>query len=62
MCLYQFSEEENPKTLFIDEIEVGKRYEIVITTVSGFYRYRMGDVIEVVGFHENCPVIQVKYR
>ncbi|XP_038058279.1 GH3 domain-containing protein-like isoform X2 [Patiria miniata] len=56
------SEEANPKTLFLDEIEVGKRYEIVITTVSGFYRYRMGDVVEVVGFHDNCPVIQVKYR
>ncbi|XP_022106526.1 GH3 domain-containing protein-like, partial [Acanthaster planci] len=54
--------EENPETLLIDEIEVGKRYEIVLTTVSGFYRYRMGDVVEVVGFHENCPVIQIKYR
>ncbi|XP_038058034.1 GH3 domain-containing protein-like [Patiria miniata] len=56
------SEKENPETLMIDEIEVGKRYEIVLTTINGFYRYRMGDVVEVVGFHENCPVIQVKYR
>ncbi|XP_038058033.1 indole-3-acetic acid-amido synthetase GH3.4-like [Patiria miniata] len=58
----EYSEEDSPDTLMIDEIEVGKRYEIVLTTASGFYRYRMGDVVEVVGFHENCPVIQVKYR
>ncbi|XP_038058031.1 GH3 domain-containing protein-like [Patiria miniata] len=56
------SSEANPETLFIDEVEVGKRYELVITSLSGFYRYRMGDVVEVVGFHDNCPVIQVKYR
>ncbi|XP_022106550.1 GH3 domain-containing protein-like [Acanthaster planci] len=58
----EFSVEDDPETLLIDEVEVGKRYEIVLTTISGFYRYRMGDVVEVVGFYEKCPVIQVKYR
>ncbi|XP_022106549.1 probable indole-3-acetic acid-amido synthetase GH3.8 isoform X2 [Acanthaster planci] len=58
----EFSGGDSPETLLIDEVEVGKRYETVITSISGFYRYRMGDVVEVVGFHENCPVIQVKYR
>ena len=41
--------------MLIDEVEVGKRYELVLTTISGFYRYRMGDVVEVVGFHEELP-------
>ncbi|XP_022106476.1 GH3 domain-containing protein-like [Acanthaster planci] len=58
----EFSDEENPETLLLDEIEVGKRYEVVITSKAGFYRYRMGDVVEVAGSHENCPVIQMKYR
>ncbi|PIK56436.1 putative indole-3-acetic acid-amido synthetase GH3.9 [Apostichopus japonicus] len=31
--------ESNPDTLFIDEVEVGKKYEMVITGESGLYRY-----------------------
>ena len=57
-----FSCEEQPKTLLIDEVEKGKKYELVLTLKSGFYRYRFGDVIEVVGHHENCPVVEVCYR
>ncbi|XP_033624240.1 probable indole-3-acetic acid-amido synthetase GH3.8 isoform X2 [Asterias rubens] len=56
------SGEENPDTLLMDEVEVGKRYEIVLTTTLGLYRYRLGDVIEIVGFHERCPVIAMRYR
>ncbi|XP_071788390.1 uncharacterized protein [Asterias amurensis] len=54
--------EENPETLLMNEVEVGKRYEIAMTTTSGFYRYRMGDVIEVVDFIDSCPVFTVAYR
>ena len=63
-CFFEcsFSSDKNPETLLIDEVEVGKRYEVVLTTESGFYRYRVGDVVEVVDFHHNCPVVQVKYR
>ena len=56
------SSEENPKTLLLDEVEKGKNYELVMTTRTGLYRYRNGDVIEVSGFHENCPVFKMKYR
>ena len=28
----------------MDELEIGKKYELVITNLSGFYRYRMKDV------------------
>ncbi len=54
--------EENPKTLLLDEVEAGKNYELVMTTRTGLYRYRNGDVIETAGFHENCPVFKMKYR
>ncbi len=53
---------ENPKTLLIDELEQGKSYELVITNQSGFYRYRIGDVIKVVGFYNESPMICFKYR
>ena len=34
--------EDQPETLFMDQVEVGKAYELVITTVAGLYRYRTG--------------------
>ncbi len=70
-CFYEFipmdgkagnDEENNPETLLIDEVEEGKEYELVITNQSGFYRYRMGDVIRVVGFYNESPLVVFKYR
>ena len=39
-----------PETLLLNELEVGKRYEIVTTKLKGgtFVRYRVGDLIRVV--------------
>jgi hypothetical protein len=37
----------NPTVLLLQDLEVGKRYEMVITTDGGLRRYRIGDVIEV---------------
>lgn len=53
---------ESKDTLTIGELETGKRYEIVITTLSGLYRYRIGDVIEVTGRYGEAPIIKVCYR
>lgn len=54
--------ENNPKTFCSDELEIGKSYEIVITTYTGLYRYRIGDVVKVVGFYNNSPEIEFLYR
>lgn len=27
-----------------------------------YYRYRIGDVVKVVGFHNQCPVVEFQYR
>ena len=69
-CFYEFipvndkneDEEENPRTVLLDEVQEGKDYELVITNQSGFYRYRMGDVIRVIGFYNESPMITFKYR
>lgn len=50
------------QTLFGDEIEPGCLYELVVTTLSGLYRYRIGDVVKVVRFYNNCPVVEFQYR
>ncbi len=38
-------EEENPKTLTLDQVELGKNYAIVISTNAGLWRYKIGDTI-----------------
>ncbi|XP_066397988.1 indole-3-acetic acid-amido synthetase GH3.8-like [Miscanthus floridulus] len=36
-------------------VEVGSEYELVITTYAGLNRYRVGDVLQVTGFHNTAP-------
>jgi uncharacterized protein YjbI with pentapeptide repeats len=53
---------EQPKTLLPVEVRVGERYRILVTSYSGFYRYDIGDVVEVVGFYEQAPLIVFRHR
>ncbi len=55
-------ETETPKTLLINEVEVGKKYELVVTNSSGLYRYRMEDIVQVTRMHNDTPVIEFLYR
>ena len=41
---------------------MGAKYEMLITTFSGEYRYAIGDVVEVVGFEGQAPIVRVCYR
>lgn len=43
-----------PKSLH--ELRIGERYEVVVTTGAGLFRYRMFDVIEVVGKTKDTTV------
>jgi len=38
-------EDENPKTLTLDEVEKGKNYALIITTNGGLWRYLIGDTV-----------------
>jgi hypothetical protein len=55
-------EVEHPKTLLVTEVKVGERYRLLMTNYSGFYRYDIGDVVEVLGFYEQTPLIVFRYR
>jgi hypothetical protein len=55
-------ESDHPKTLLATEVKPGERYRILMTNYSGFYRYDIGDVVEVVGFYEQAPLIVFRYR
>ncbi|MFC2126726.1 GH3 auxin-responsive promoter family protein [Bacteroidota bacterium] len=39
-------ENENPNTISLEEVEVGKNYALVITTNSGLWRYKIGDTVK----------------
>lgn len=54
--------EERPYTHLMSELEIGRRYEIVATNRAGLYRYRTSDVIEVVGWYKQCPMIEFRHR
>jgi len=51
-----------PNTLLATEVEIGKRYRILVTNYSGFYRYDNGDVVEVIGFYNQAPLIVFRHR
>lgn len=40
------------------ELETRGKYRVVLTTGGGLYRYRLGDVVEVVGFENQCPLLR----
>ena len=54
--------EDDTKTLNIDELEIGEDYEIVVTNLSGFYRYRLQDVVRVTGYYNETPLLRFIYR
>jgi hypothetical protein len=38
--------EENPKTIGLDEVEVGQNYAMLISTNAGLWRYNIGDTVK----------------
>ena len=44
--------------LTIDQLEEGKNYYIYVTTLAGLYRYDMNDIVQVMGYYENTPMIR----
>nr|XP_023664948.1 GH3 domain-containing protein isoform X2 [Paramormyrops kingsleyae] len=55
-------EEEQPPTLTMEQVQQGQCYELVVTNASGLFRYRIGDVLRITAFHNQCPVVEFQYR
>lgn len=53
---------EQPQTLLPREVKIGERYRILLSSYGGFFRYDIGDIIEVVGFYNQAPLIVFKHR
>jgi len=54
--------DEQPPTLLPHEVQPGQRYRILVTSYSGFYRYDIGDIVEVTGFYNEAPLIVFRHR
>ncbi|KAI4319409.1 hypothetical protein MLD38_033008 [Melastoma candidum] len=71
MCYFEFIKLGENGTLMLDSdedkevpvqklvdlvhVKLGCFYELVVTTYAGLYRYRVGDVLQVAGFHNKSP-------
>jgi hypothetical protein len=55
-------EEHQPQSCSLNELTVGHYYEPVITNGAGLYRYRLGDLVRVEGYHHQAPILSVSHR
>ena len=47
-----------PNTFLLDEVEIGEKYQLVVTTPAGLYRYAMNDIVEITGRFNRTPTIR----
>lgn len=56
------SEAVSSSLIDLVDVKLGEDYELVVTTYTGLYRYRMGDVLRVTGFYKKAPLFQFVRR
>lgn len=54
--------DNSDRALLAGELEAGKEYNVIITNNSGFYRYRLGDVIRVLDVKNGKVRFTYEYR
>ena len=57
---YEFKPKESRsynRLLTLDQLETGLRYELVVTTLSGLYRYKTKKTFLVVGRYHDTPTV-----
>lgn len=56
------AEDDFTKCVTMDQLEIGKEYELIITNMSGFYRYRMRDSVRITGRYKGLPIMEFLCR
>lgn len=49
--------EDYDQLLTLDQLEIGRSYELVVSTLSGLYRYKTGKTFLVVGRYHDTPTV-----
>ncbi|KAI9110111.1 hypothetical protein K1719_019152 [Acacia pycnantha] len=52
----------DPQPVGLTQVKIGEEYEIVTTSAAGLYRYKLGDVVKVMGFHNSTPELKFVRR
>lgn len=47
-----------PGPVLLGDLRQGQKYQVLVTTRSGLYRYAMNDIVEVTGWFNRVPTIQ----
>ncbi|KAF5726615.1 auxin-responsive GH3 family protein [Tripterygium wilfordii] len=61
-CMPKGEDKEKIETVDLVDVKLGHYYELLVTTYTGLYRYRVGDILMVTGFHNNAPQFRFLYR
>ena len=56
------AESPRPDLLLADDLQVGQKYLVVLSTSAGLYRYNIGDVVRVTGMRGRTPLVEFCYR
>ncbi|KAL2622628.1 hypothetical protein R1flu_002833 [Riccia fluitans] len=67
IAYYEFipisTEADDAETILdLSSLQESQEYELLVTTVSGLCRFRIGDVLKVVGFYNATPIFQFVRR
>jgi hypothetical protein len=47
-----------PEPVMLGDLRQGQKYQVLVTTRSGLYRYAMNDIVEVTGWFNRVPTIR----
>lgn len=56
------TDSEQPDTVSLEDVVVGEEYEVVLSSIAGLYRYRLGDIVRITGRYGEAPTFQYLYR
>jgi len=55
-------QKSNPSVLTASQLQTGRNYFILFTTSAGLYRYNINDVMKVVDWHGQTPVLEFQHK
>lgn len=55
---FEFIDAETDQVVLAHELVSDRAYSVLLTTSGGLYRYRLGDLVEVGGFVNGCPLLR----
>ncbi|CAN6470535.1 unnamed protein product [Victoria cruziana] len=58
----QNSKKKGAAVVDLVDVQIGHCYELIVTTFTGLYRYKVGDILMVTGYHNKAPQFKFVHR